>query len=217
MQLWTPCAQTLNNRCYIHEAKHLDKSKVRIRRDNNKLISSIKTLAILNQYKRKILNIDNVEYLIADVEDYLNALKYCEYGITQTYYQLDTAQVELLNIVKNLYSNIKWIDDPTAILGIHTEEIIRNAQEKLRKKKTWISERLEILVNYGYLYRTFLRPEKGAHGNYYKPSIGDINSILITKPDLDNLRRKTDTWKKEILSKNLKYKINICPVVEQKS
>ena len=174
-------------------AESLDLSKPRVQRDHLKLIGNVYTLAYLHQKQRDKLIIGDKEYIIANYQDLMNAIKYTFPFINDSYMGLDASTRKVYDIIKELSS--KWTENSK---GIHTNDIVKASNEKFGKGRKWADKRLEKLLNQSMITRDYLRNDVDIPGYYYNIIFNYRKSLIDVELTEESLKAETLKWEDDI-------------------
>ncbi len=115
---------------------------IRARRDYPRLISFIKAHAVLNQHRRKIVEVDGRRYVVADRED-------VEFVKRYIYPKLRDLMLGLKQIHREVYQVVKALIEEQGETWI----TVRDVQSALKRYSyRWIKQVLDDLVEKGLLY-----------------------------------------------------------------
>ena len=121
-------------------AKHFPTSRIRARRDYLKLIWLIKASATLFQKQRYRIIKDDVEYIVADTQDFYNAYILSKEAMTSTLANLHKTTQELYDKLRNAYE----VGDRFTIDDIINKKLVDLSRIQIRRH-------LNILFDFGIL------------------------------------------------------------------
>ncbi len=80
---------------------------IRVRRDFKRFLALIETIAVLHQFQREKVEVNNIQYLVASPQDYAYARSLIEITLLETIYQLNPKSRQVLNALRKLYKKRK--------------------------------------------------------------------------------------------------------------
>jgi len=141
-------------------AESFPATKVRCRRDYDKLIALIKCSALVHQHIRPKIKIGNEEYLVATLQDYVVAVRLIEEQLTATLIGISETTMNYYNKIKKIFIE-EFVDNDGNPIDITSKSVADNLNITQRA----IRDHLKALYKAGLL--TF---EKEGHKYvYYLP------------------------------------------------
>jgi len=114
---------------------------IRTRRDYPRLISFIKAHAVLNQHRRKIIEVDGKRYVVADMED-------VEFVKRHIYPRLRDLMIGLKQVHKEVYQAVKALVEDEGKAWVTVREVQRMLKGYSYR---WVKQAMDDLVEKGLL------------------------------------------------------------------
>lgn len=119
----------------------LPSKRARVRRDQKKILELIEVIAYVNQFNRYIVEIYGEKYIIANEEDFKEALRIAKESLASTVKDLSKREEEIMEICKELENKGEEIT---------SRSVARATRGRL--SQVTVRKYLEHLVDLGYLY-----------------------------------------------------------------
>ena len=166
----------------ISEKFHLD--VLRVRRDFNKLVALIETLALVHQYQRKIYLKEGKRYLVASVKVYYIAKVILADALSKTIFEIPPKSEYLIERIRSLNQRKQKDEEAEVTL----KDISLESGWKIATIQKWI----EPAVEAGFVEKISSGPGRGKENRYAITTkqmnkaclFPDVASILEAHPEL---------------------------------
>jgi len=196
--------------------QQLDRSKVRVREDKNKIREALGAIALLNIFKRDIMQEGDKNYIVVTVEDWQYFLKYCLKHTFQSFFRMNKRRAIIVEVIKENTKEMV-LHTNRIVCGVYTQDLVDILTKKLNIRKTAITDELKNMYNQGILDRERVEretaiktPEKGwaeenrptvtKRGYYYSVPEIERNMIKVNQIKIEDLQDATKEWYEEMQS-----------------